>query len=46
MPVQNRSLKARGEALSSAAEQVRVLQSRGGFPRFTGGRMTADNSCP
>jgi len=34
MPVQSRSLKARGEALSSAAEQVRVLQSRGGFPRF------------
>jgi len=34
MPVLSRSLKARGEALSSAAEQVRVLQSRGGFPRF------------
>jgi len=34
MPVLSRSLKARGEALSSTAEQVRVLQSRGGFPRF------------
>jgi radical SAM/Cys-rich protein len=34
MPVQTRSLKARGEALSSAAEQVRLLQSGGGFPRF------------
>src|SRR5258705_11128472 len=34
MPVTTRRLKARGDALSSAAEQIRLLQSGTGFPPF------------